>query len=103
MPCDWPCMSHMALYIVSLHIIQTNSRTSTHHWRLDLDEGKVKAMARDPENDQMDHFGHIPDDPLLSILTNKVTNNGEWKLEATEPTCTEDCSKKKYDRCAIII
>ncbi len=36
----------------------------------------------------------IPEDPLLSLLTSKVTLNGEWKLEG-EPTCRQDCGRRK--------
>lgn len=89
----------MALYIVSIHIIQSNSRTSNHHWKLDTDEGKVIAMpnmVRD-DNEKIE-FGFVNDDPLLSILTNKITTNGEWRLEGGEPSCSDDCSKRKYDR-----
>lgn len=95
MSCDLPCMSYMALYIVSMHIIQSNSRTSTHHWRLNVEEGKVQAAVADSSlNTGLPGYGDVPDDPLLSILTNKVTSeSGEWQLSA-DSSCKEDCKKK---------
>ena len=42
-----------------------------------------------------------PSDPLFSILTNKISlGNGEWKLVADEPTCTEDCHKVNHSQSA---
>ena len=95
MSCDLPCMSYMALYIVSMHIIQSNSRTSTHHWRLNVEEGKVQAAVADSSlNSGLPGYNDVPDDPLLSILTNKVTlETGEWQLLA-ESSCKEGCNKK---------
>ena len=93
MSCDLPCMSYMALYIISMHIIHSNSRTSTHHWKLNLDEGKVMAAAGSEEGSGTGTgLFDVPEDPLLSLLTNKVTNNGEWRLEA-ESTCKDDCRR----------
>ena len=91
MPSEVPCSGYMALYIISMHIINTNSRTST-HWKLDVGSGKVQAaVAAGGEGLE----GDSVEDPLLAILTNKVsTENGEWRLEP-EPVCTEECSKKK--------
>ncbi len=95
MPCDLPCVSYMALYIISLHIIQSNSRTSTHHWRLNVEEGKVQAAVADSSLDSgLPGFGDVPDDPLLSLLTNKVAlETGGWQLLA-DSSCKEDCNKK---------
>ncbi|XP_033764152.1 uncharacterized protein LOC117345235 [Pecten maximus] len=73
---DLPSVSYMALYIVSMHIVSSNSRSSTgaNHWRLNADEGKV-VQAEESEND-----GFL-EDGLMTILTRKVTENGEWRVE----------------------
>ena len=76
---DLPCVSFMALYIISMHVMNSNSKTST-HWKLNLDAGKVQsaAVADDSLTDG---------DPLMSILTNKVTDrDGQWKLVASDCT-----------------
>ena len=88
----------MALYVISLHIIQTNSRTSTHHWKLNVEEGKVQAAAPAGGSASPSSPSHgldvVADDPLFSILTNKVTMNGEWKLDGDQ-TCRENCIGEK--------
>ena len=72
-----------------MHIINTNSRTST-HWKLNFDSGKVQTAAAAVGAD--DELASA--DPLMSILTNKVTlGNGGWKLEG-ENSCTENCHKQ---------
>ena len=95
MASDLPCGSYMALYIVSMHILNTNSRTST-HWKLDTDSGKVQAAALAADGgESIGATGSAPDDPLLSLLTNKITlDNGEWRLESEEPTCSDDSCQK---------
>ena len=96
MPSEVPCSGYMALYILSMHIINTNSRTST-HWKLDIGSGKVQAAVAAGGVEGIEDSVEDPllRDPLLAILTNKVsTENGEWRLEP-EAVCTEECSKKK--------
>lgn len=75
MTCDLPCVSYMALYIVSMHIVNSNSRSSTgsNHWRLNHEEGKVVPAD---ENDEK-----RTDDELMGILTLKVVEDGEWRVE----------------------
>lgn len=80
---DLPGVSYMALYIVSMHVVSSNSRTSTgaNHWRLNTDEGKVvQADGSDSEG--------FEEDGLLNILTRKVTENGEWRVEDKKPKHT---------------
>ena len=95
MAIDMPCASYLALYVVSMHILSTNSRTSTHHWKLNVAEDKVQAAPLASPDEAGEHLlDGIPVDPMLSILTNKVTLNGEWKLDG-EATCHEDCARRK--------
>jgi len=90
MAADLPSVSYLALYIVSVHLVNTNSRTST-HWRLNLDSGKVEdvvamAASGDPVNG-------VADDPLLSLLASRVaTPEGEWRLDAgSSSSCYANC------------
>lgn len=86
---DLPSVSYLALYIVSVHILNTNSRTST-HWKLNPDSGKVEVAALVASGDGS---GGLVTDPLLDILTSRVEMpNGEWKLEA-EQTCYQNCRR----------
>ncbi|XP_060062483.1 uncharacterized protein LOC132543044 [Ylistrum balloti] len=73
---DLPSVSYMALYVVSMHIVSSNSRSSTgaNHWRLNADEGKV-VQAEESDSDG------FTEDGLMTILTRKVTENGEWRVE----------------------
>jgi len=84
----------MALYIVSMHIIHSNSRTST-HWKLNLEEGKVQPQATVAGGDGF--LLETPeDDPLMNILTNKLPGeNGGWRLESQD-TCSDECREGKH-------
>lgn len=82
MATDLPSASYLALYILSIHVLDSNSRTST-HWRLNGDTGKVEVAALAADGDA----NTPPDDPLMSLLSSRVTlANGEWKLEASSST-----------------
>lgn len=75
MTCELPCMSYMALYIISMHIVNSNSRSSSNHWKLNLSAGRVE-----PADDQLDN----EDEKVLSILTaSKVVKDGEWTVEGS--------------------
>ena len=101
MSCDPPCMPYMALYIISMHLIHTNSRSST-HWKLNLQSGKVQTVAaggRVAVGGTARHTDDLADYHLFSILTSKVAmQNGEWKLEsANVDSCSSDCRKVNLD------
>jgi len=90
MAADLPSVSYLALYIVSVHLMNTNSRTST-HWKLNRDSGKVEdvvAMAASG-----DPVSGVADDPLLSLLASRVaTPDGEWRLDASSSSsCYASC------------
>jgi tetratricopeptide (TPR) repeat protein len=90
MATDLPSVSYLALYIISVHVLNTNSRTST-HWKLNPDSGKVEVAALAASGDGTG----LVADPLLNILTSRVElANGEWKLES-EQTCYENCRKSE--------
>ncbi len=102
MPGDLPCVSYMALYLVSMHIINTNSRTST-HWRLNSENGKVQvAVAAGGNSHTVGEGDSEPstEDPLMSILTSRITlENGEWKLEAEPDSISESCNSQCAEKC----
>ena len=92
MAIDVSSVSYLALYIVSVHVLDTNSRTST-HWRLNADTGKVEIAALAADSDANSAIVAFPNDPMLSMLASRVSlANGEWKLEADPPSCYDSCS-----------
>ncbi|RUS83923.1 hypothetical protein EGW08_008337, partial [Elysia chlorotica] len=67
MACDLPCMSYMALYVISMHLVNSSSRsgasTSSQHWKLNVSAGKVEPAKASPgthndtNSDSTDHYG----------------------------------------------
>ena len=80
-----------------MHVLGSNQKTST-HWKLNLEEGKVQATVADGSaaHDSLYIPGSFVNDPMMDILlANKVMNeNGEWKLNGEEESCTEDCKNE---------
>ena len=72
----------MAIYVISMHIVNSNSRSSSssNHWRLDPGEGKVRRATTDDPS-------HSEDDLVMGILKNKVVKNGEWRVETKHVPC----------------
>lgn len=87
MTCELPCMSYMALYIISMHIVNSNSRSSSsNHWKLNLSAGKVEATKEQVDTEE---------EKVLSILTaSRVVKNGEWTVEGTDKVCSTKTSCK---------
>ena len=73
-------MSYMALYIISMHIVNSNSRSSSsNHWKLNLAAGKVEATKEQVDTEE---------EKVMSILTaSRVVKNGEWTVESTDELC----------------
>lgn len=85
-----PSASYLALYIISVHVLHTNTRTST-HWRLNSLSGKVEAVPLAAAGGAAGDL--TADDHLMTVLTSRIPlENGEWKLEA-EPSCYENCQR----------
>lgn len=81
---DVPCITYMALYILSLHVIQTNTRAST-GWRLDLEEGKIVQTTVYPNA-----FGpQSTEDLIFDIITSTVHVGNTWTKTAPGGLCTE--------------
>jgi Flp pilus assembly protein TadD len=103
-------MSYMALYIISMHIVNSNSRSgsssSNNHWKLNLSTGKVEPAKTEPETansrsnskqssttnseksskDSNNKYSEKSfEDRMTEILTNKVTNgDGEWTVSSPD-------------------
>lgn len=89
MTCELPCMSYMALYIISMHIVNSNSRSSSNHWKLNLSAGRVE-----PSKEQVD----TEEEKVLSILTSsRVVKNGVWTVESTDKVSDLDSVRKSND------
>ncbi|CAG5127291.1 unnamed protein product [Candidula unifasciata] len=108
MACDLPCMSYMALYIISMHIVNSNSRnsgsSSSHHWKLNLSTGKVQpakaetgssvnSNKHNSSDSSVNHNKQDSDkntdssfeDNVWEILTNKVVKaDGEWVVTSPD-------------------
>lgn len=70
----------MAMYIISVHILNSNSKSSVgaNHWKLNIEEGKVlQAESEKTAGSKPSH-----DDHLFSILTSTRVENGEWRVDS---------------------
>lgn len=90
MTADVTGISYMALYIISLHIVNSNTRVGSNHWKLNVNEGKV-VQANDEVSDSQNQ------DDLMFILTDKVYENGEWKVDKQKKKRVK-CEEKKNDQ-----
>ncbi|XP_052128921.1 uncharacterized protein LOC113213270 [Frankliniella occidentalis] len=81
---DVPCITYMALYILSLHVIQSNSRAST-GWRLDPEEGKIVQTTIYPNA-----FGpQSTEDLIFDIISSTVHVGNTWTKTASGSLCKE--------------
>lgn len=94
---DFSYMSYMAMYVISVHIVNSNSRSSVgaNHWRLNIDEGKVKKA----EDDSLAGTEVGPDsDPLFRILINKRMQNDQWLVDNSKACSFCSGENKKQDK-----
>ena len=86
-------MSYMAMYIISVHILNSNSKSSVgaDHWKLNLDEGKVLQA----ENEKTAGSSDSHADHLFSILTSTRVENGEWRVDS-QIECVH-CQHKEHE------
>lgn len=80
---EMPCLTYMTLYFITVHVLQTNSRTST-HWKLNLEEDRIVDSTASSLSEV---------DPIMSILTSKIIVNdeGEWRLVEEGSCSAENC------------
>lgn len=86
-----PCVTYMALYILSFHILQSNSRTSN-LWKLNTEEGKIVEASHFPRIVTLPGISneHITDsDQIFSIITSTIHYGKTWTKQSMEYYCTE--------------
>ena len=86
-----PCITYMALYILSFHILQSNSRTSN-LWKLNTEEGKIVEASHFPRIVTLPGISneHITDsDQIFSIITSTIHYGKTWTKQSMEYYCTE--------------
>ncbi|KAK3599116.1 hypothetical protein CHS0354_016375 [Potamilus streckersoni] len=100
---DLPGVSYMAIYIISLHIVHSNSKSSvgSNHWKLNLEEGKVVQASDDDDSSAGKSGSNTKKDHVLNILTNTVIENGEWRVVDSMLTRSPDIETNTLnkDRC----
>ncbi|XP_071945507.1 uncharacterized protein [Antedon mediterranea] len=89
MGCDLPCVTYLALYILSSSIISTNTRSAT-HWRLVNRDGVALV---EPVTDEAP-MSVNSEDPVLSILAQKY-GFGEATERAECVSCEETHERNK--------
>ena len=78
---DLPCLTYMALYVVSASVVSTNTRSAT-HWKLQQEDGVVLVR---PVVTNDDPVKVASEDPVFSILAKKY---GFGELIEKEGECT---------------
>lgn len=92
-----PCISYMALYILSFHILQSNSRTST-LWKLNIEEDKIVEASHFPRIVTLAEMSneHATDgDQIFNIITSTIHYGKTWTKQSLEYYCT-DCQAINY-------
>ena len=79
---DVPCLTYMALYILTFHILQVNSRTST-HWKLNSEEGKI---VEGKSHSKVVTLPSLPttDDPVFNIIVSTIHYGKSWTKRSVE-------------------
>ncbi|XP_047111478.1 uncharacterized protein LOC124788289 [Schistocerca piceifrons] len=95
---DVPCLTYMALYILSFHVLQSNSRTST-LWKLNAEEGKIMEASHFPgivTLPDVNSDSRIADsDRIFNIITSTIHFGKSWTKQSMEYYCT-DCQGMNY-------
>ncbi|KAK7794584.1 hypothetical protein R5R35_003599 [Gryllus longicercus] len=93
--CDVPCITYMALYILSFHILHSNSKTST-LWKLNIEEGKIVEASQFPRIVALPHDTYRTDtDQIFHIITSTVHHGQSWTKAGMEYYCT-DCDSLDF-------
>lgn len=91
---DVPYLSYVAFYILSFHVLQSNSRTST-VWKLNIEDGKivdgnvVDPVLSGPEGKE---------DPAFNIITSTIHYGRSWVKRSKEnlhENCQVTCSERR--------
>ncbi|RZF45748.1 hypothetical protein LSTR_LSTR012679 [Laodelphax striatellus] len=90
-----PCLTYMALYILSFHILQSNSRTST-LWKLNAEDGKIIEASHFPKLVTLSSSAQqeeIEDDPIFNIITSTVIHYGKtWTKRSADSSDNLYCT-----------
>lgn len=91
---DVPCLTYMALYILSFHILQVNSRTST-HWKLNSEEGKIVEGKPHPKVVTLQQLS-ATDDPVFNIIISTIHYGKSWTKRSVE-SYNPECHSTHFD------
>ncbi|KAK6618478.1 hypothetical protein RUM43_013671 [Polyplax serrata] len=91
---DVPCLTYMALYILSFHVLQVNSRTST-HWKLNTEEGKI---VEGRSHQKVVTLSELPttDDPIFNIIVSTIHYGKSWTKRSVG-SLNADCDPTHFD------
>jgi len=64
---DGPCLTFVTIYLLSMHVIQSNSKSST-VWRLAIQDDRIVGSKSEED----------PEDPIFSIITSTVNVGESW-------------------------
>lgn len=90
---EMPCVTFLALYILSFHVLHINSRTST-YWKLSED-GKIEASSvhlASGEFPTPSGETGLDEDEIFNIITSTVRYGTMWSKHENEATCV-DCQQ----------
>jgi len=83
---DVPYITYMAVYVLSFHILQSNSRTST-VWKLNAEEGKITGgLTQEPL---------LPEPDVFNIITSTIRHGQTWIKKSSEvynENCQASCA-----------
>lgn len=92
---DMPYITILAYYVLSFHIISTNSRSST-LWKLNPEDSKIVEASHFHQivtipGGLSDRHLVVEDDPVFNIITSTVHFGQFWTKQSVEYYCT-DCN-----------
>ncbi|CAH0384003.1 unnamed protein product [Bemisia tabaci] len=90
-----PCITFLAVYILSINIIQTNSRSST-LWKLSVEDEKI--IEASCASNAASSRNSLPfDDPIFNIITSTVHQGQSWTKSGDNdcPLCNPSNSSSK--------
>lgn len=93
--CEVPCITYLAFYVLSFHILHSNSKTST-LWKLNPDEGKIVEASQFPRIVSLSREVDTGDtDQIFHIITSTILHGQSWTKAGVEYYCT-DCLSVGY-------
>lgn len=93
---ELPYIQLLACYVLSFHILSTNSKTST-LWKLNVEESKIVEASHFRQVLTIPSDGNhfvLEDDPVFNIITSTVHFGEYWSKQGVEYYCT-DCGNEQ--------